>query len=69
VFLAQRLLVKLGFAGSSERLTIRSGEEVSDTGHQTYDVEYKLDKNWSIVGQYDRFNAFNLSLKRKIYSR
>lgn len=69
VFLAQRLLAKLGFGGGSERLIIRSAEDVSDTGHQTYDVEYKLDKNWSIVGQYDRFNAFNLSLKRRIYSR
>jgi translocation and assembly module TamB len=68
LFLGQRLLSKFGFTGTSERLTIRSGEDISESGRATYDVEYKLDRNWSIVGQYDRFNAFNLSLKRKIYS-
>jgi translocation and assembly module TamB len=69
LFFGQRFLAKLGFGGSSERLLIRSGEDVSDAGRQTYDVEFKLDENWSLVGQYDRFNAFNLSLKRRVYSR
>ncbi len=69
VYLGQRFLAKLGFGGGSERLTIRSGEDVSESGRLTYDVEYKLDRDWSIVGQYDRFNAFNLSLKRRIFSR
>ena len=68
VYLGQRLLAKLGFGGGAERLTIRSGEDISESGRQTYDVEYKLDRDWSIVGQYDRFNAFNLSLKRRIFS-
>ena len=69
VFLGQRLLSKLGIGGDEERLSVRSGEEISESGRQTYDVEYKLDRNWSLVGQYDRFNAFNLSLKRRIFSR
>jgi len=69
LFFGQRVLSKLGFGGDSERLSVRSGEDVSETGRQTYDVEYKLDQNWSLVGQYDRFNAFNLSVKRRIYSR
>jgi translocation and assembly module TamB len=69
LFLGQRLLSKFGFAGTSDRLTIRSGEDISESGRATYDVEFKLDRNWSIVGQYDRFNAFNLSLKRRLYSR
>jgi translocation and assembly module TamB len=69
IFLGQRLLAKLGFGGGEDRLLIRSGEDISESGRTTYDVEYKLDRNWSLVGQYDRFNAFNLSVKRRLYSR
>ena len=69
VFFGQRFLTKLGIGGDSERLSIRSGEDVSQSGRQTYDVELKLDENWSLVGQYDRFNQFNLSVKRRVYSR
>jgi len=69
LFLGERLLAKLGIGGTSDRLVIRSGEDFSESGRQTYDVEYKITKKWSVVGQYDRFNAFNLSLKRLIYSR
>ncbi|MCI0745677.1 MAG: translocation/assembly module TamB [Verrucomicrobia subdivision 3 bacterium] len=69
VFVGGRVLRSLGFGGASERLTIRTGEEISESGSQTYDVEYKLSDDWSLVGEYDRFNAFNISLKRRIYSK
>jgi hypothetical protein len=32
-------------------------------------VEYKLTDRWSLVGEYDRFNALNAGVKWKIYSR
>jgi translocation and assembly module TamB len=69
VFVGSKLLNSLGFGGTSERLTIRSGEEISESGAQTYDVEYKLTDRWALVAQYDRFNAFNVSVKRRIFSR
>ena len=59
----------LGFGGGADRLTIRSGEEISESGSSTYDVEFKLTDRWSLVGQYDRFNEFNVSVKRRIFSR
>jgi translocation and assembly module TamB len=69
VYVGSKVLNSLGFGGTSERLTIRSGEEISESGTQTYDVEYKLTDRWAVVGQYDRFNAFNVSIKRRIFSR
>ena len=50
-------------------MTIRSGEEVTLQGRPTYEVEYKLSKDWSIVGEYDRFNQYNAGLKWRIYSK
>jgi translocation and assembly module TamB len=69
VFVGLKILNSLGFGGTSERLTIRSGEDISESGAQTYDIEYKLTDRWAVVGQYDRFNAFNVSFKRRIFSR
>jgi len=69
IFAGSQFLTSLGFGGGADRLTIRSGEEISESGSTTYDVEYKLTERWSLVGQYDRFNEFNVSVKRRIFSR
>ncbi len=52
-----------------QRLTINSGESISEEGKLTYSVEYRLADRWFIIGEYDRFNAFNANLKWKILSR
>ena len=59
----------LGNEDSADRLTIRSGEDISQEGKTTYYLEYKLDEDWSVVGEYDRFNALNAGLKWRIFSR
>lgn len=70
LFLGRSVLSQLGFGGSGEnRLTIQSGEQVTESGRATYDVEYKLTEDWSIIGQYDQFSDFNVGLKWRIYSR
>jgi len=69
IFAGSQFLTSLGFGGGADRLTIRSGEEISESGSATYDVEFKLTDRWSLVGQYDRFNEFNVSVKRRIFSR
>jgi hypothetical protein len=68
-FLGRGVLTDLGLGGDSNRLTIRSGEHISETGRPTYSVEYELTEDWSVIGQYDRFNDFNLMLKWRVYSR
>jgi translocation and assembly module TamB len=70
VFFGRDLLARFGLGDESEdRLTIQSGEQISEQGKPTYSLEYKLDKRWSLVGEYDRFNAFNAGLKWRVYSK
>ncbi len=70
IFLARDFLAKLGIGQSAEqRLTIRSGEEISESGKPTYHVEFKLTPRWSLVGEYDRFSDFNGGFKWRVYSK
>ncbi|HYG36524.1 MAG TPA: translocation/assembly module TamB domain-containing protein, partial [Clostridia bacterium] len=70
LFLGRDLLAKLGVGDQGqERLTIRSGEQISEQGRPTYNIEYKLSDDWSVVGEYDRFGGYNAGLKWRIYSR
>jgi translocation and assembly module TamB len=68
-FLGKNLLSKLSPEMGEERFTLRSGETISRTGRETYSLEYKLSDDWSLVGEYDRFNDFNAGVKWRIYSR
>lgn len=70
MFLAQDLMTKLGIGGTGEqRLTIRSGEEISQTGKPTYSIEFKLNKDWSVVAEYDRFGDYDAGFKWRVYSK
>ena len=70
LFVGKNLLSDFGLGGGGqERLTIRSGEEISQSGRPTYDLEYKLTDRWSVLGEYDRFDQYNLNLKFKAYSK
>jgi translocation and assembly module TamB len=70
MFLGKDLLSKLGFGDESEqRLTVYSGEEITQQGTPTYRIEYKLSDRWSVLGEYDRFNEYNLGMKWRFYSK
>lgn len=70
VFIGNNILTELGLIDPlDDRLQIRVGEDVTDMGKDTIDVEFRIDDSWSIIGEYDRFDAYNLNLKWKIYSR
>jgi translocation and assembly module TamB len=70
LFLGRNLLTSLGFGGSGEdRLSVRMGEEVTNDGRPSYEVEYKMTDDWSVVGEYDRFNEFNVGVKWNVFSR
>ena len=70
LFFARDLLQRLGAdEGMAERFIIRSGEQVSENGNLTYYIEYLLTDRWSLVGEYDRFNALNAGVKWKLISK
>lgn len=69
-FLGKSLWSKLNPSKpAEERLTIRSGEDVTEQGKQTYEVEYKLSDRWSLVGEYNRFGDLNANVKWRVFSK
>lgn len=69
-YVGRDLLRTLGMGGSDEeRLTLSSGEKVSRQGRETYGFEFKLDERWSLTGEYDEFDAYNVGLRRRFGPR
>jgi translocation and assembly module TamB len=75
---AGRLITYLGrevatrFFGNElgeERLIVNSGENIARNGQTTYSIEYRLSPRWSLVGEYDEFNALNAGLKFRVFAR
>jgi translocation and assembly module TamB len=58
-----------GGSGGAERLTISSGENVTEAGEETYSVEYMLNKRWSVVGERDEFDDYNIGFKRRLFTK
>ncbi|MBK8477376.1 MAG: translocation/assembly module TamB domain-containing protein [Opitutaceae bacterium] len=66
-YLGRGLFRDLG-GDDPDRLTITSGEQVTQQGGETYLVEYLLGRRWSLVGEYDEFDDYNVGLKWRVYS-
>jgi translocation and assembly module TamB len=70
LFLGKNLLTEFGIGDGGEgRLSVQSGEHLTEAGKPTYDVEYQLSDRWSLLGEYDRFGQYNLGLKWRVYSK
>lgn len=55
--------------GGSERLSFTSGENVTEQGRETFIAEYRLNEDWSVVGEYDEYDEYNIGFRRKIFAR
>ncbi len=65
-YLGRDVLRSLGFGGSDEgRLVITSGENVSRQGRETYGFEFRLNDRWSLTGEFDEFDAYNVGVQRR----
>jgi len=71
VFLGGNILSELGMDDSSfqNRVKVKVGEDVTEAGKDTIEVDYKLSDRWSIIGQYDRFDEYDLDFKVRVYSK
>ncbi len=67
-YLGRGVFQDLGFSGES-RLEISAGEHVSAQGRETYEFEYTLGRKWSLVGEYDEFDAYNAGVKWRVYTQ
>ncbi len=70
LYIAQNLFLEFGGDDdAAERLTIRSGENISEQGRETFYLEYMFWPRVGLVGEYDRFDAFNAGIKWRFFSR
>ena len=58
-----------GVDGDSDRLTVELGEDVSESGRSTVEVIYRLNRRWSLEGEYDIYDNYNLNLRRLLYEK
>ncbi len=60
-----------GLFGSdgASRLEIRSGEGFSPFRREGEVLEYKIDEKWSILGEYDDFDGYNVDFRRILLQR
>lgn len=65
-YFGESLFQSLGVSGG-DRLTAAPGAQVSQKGHETYTVEYRATDRWSLVGEYDEFDDYNLGVKWRVY--
>ncbi len=69
-YLGQSLLGQIGMdPAAQDRLSINIGERISRQGRETYEIGYELDPRWSVVGEYDEFDEYNVGVKWKILSQ
>lgn len=67
-YLGRGFFSDLGLGGG-DRLEISAGEHVSRQGRETYEFEYKLGERWSLIGEYDAYDAYNAGLKWRFYTQ
>jgi translocation and assembly module TamB len=67
-YLGRGVFDELGFGGE-DRLEVSSGQRISRQGQETYEVEYKLNNRWSLVGEYDELDSYNAGVKWRIYTQ
>ncbi len=69
-FVGQSLWSSLsGESDSADRLSISSGENVSQQGHETYNFEYRLSDRWSAIVEFDEYDQQNFGVKWRAYSK
>jgi translocation and assembly module TamB len=67
-FLGQSLLSRIrSDPARAERFSFTTGEQVSRQGRETYGFEYPLDDRWTLMGEYDEFDEYNLGLKWRAF--
>lgn len=66
LYLGQDIFSELFGQDSGDRLEIRGGDGFSPFRRSGQVIEYKLDDNWSVLGEYDDFGGYNVDLKRKL---
>lgn len=66
-FFGQSLFGSLmGSGADPSRLSVESGDKISEQGKETYSIEYRLTNRWSLTGEYDEFDEYNVGVKWRV---
>jgi len=68
MYIGNSFLADLGLIDPlDDTLTVTSGEDVTVSGKETITVRYKINDDWTVVGAYDKYDAYYLDLEWTIY--
>jgi translocation and assembly module TamB len=68
-YLGKSLLSGFGDGNDTNRLTITSGEDISEQGRETYDIEYGFNQRWSLTAGYDEYDTHSIGMKWQALAR
>ncbi len=69
LFLGKEFLGQLAGDPGAERLTLRTGEDITHRGQLTYRIEYQLTPRWSLFGTQDRFDSYQGGVIYTLYAK
>ena len=68
-YLSQGLFSAGSEGGLGSRFSLVSGENLSEQGKETLEMEFKLDERFQLLGEYDEYDAWNSGLRWRILRR
>ncbi len=68
-YLSQGLLSSGGEGGLGSRFSLVTGENLSEQGKETLEMEFKLDDRLQLLGEYDEYDAWNTGLRWRVLRR
>lgn len=68
LYLGQDFFSLLFGGGAAENIRIRSGDSFSGGGQATA-IEYIISDRWSVIGEYNEFEDYNMDLRWRVFRR
>ncbi len=68
-YLSQGLLSSGSEGGLGSRFSLVTGENLSEQGKETLEMEFKLDERFQLLGEYDEYDAWNTGLRWRVLRR
>ena len=68
-YLSQGLLSSGGGEGLGSRFSLVTGQNLSEQGKETLEMEFKLDDQFQLLGEYDEYDAWNAGIRWRAIRR
>ena len=68
-YLSQGFLTSGGGEGLGSRFSLVTGQNLSEQGKETLEMEFKLDDQFQLLGEYDEYDAWNAGIRWRAVRR